>query len=203
MAFPLADGYHLLPKGKMAAVVTWLEMHAPPPPGPALPPAVELVAQPSPDAAVYLALFRAIGEPWLWFGRLQLPGEELQRQLTSEGVEVFFLLHRGETQEEEAIGLLELNREASGAVEIAYFGLLPQWAGRGLGTAFMAAALELAWKPDTRRVWLHTCTFDHPGALRFYRKCGFQPYQRGLEIFDDPRLRGLLDRGAAPDTPLL
>lgn len=67
----------------------------------------------------------------------------------------------------------------------------------------MTAALEHAWKPDTRRVWLHTCTFDHPGALRFYRKCGFEPYQRGLEIFNDPRLNGTLARTAAAEVPLL
>ncbi len=203
MAFPLTDGYHLLPKGKMAAVVTWLDMHAPPPPGPALPPEVNLLAQPAPDAAAFLALFRAIGEPWLWFGRLQLPIDELQRQLTRGGVEVYHLIRQNETREEETIGLLELNRKADGEVEIAYFGLLPQWAGRGLGVPFMTAALEHAWKPDTRRVWLHTCTFDHPGALRFYRKCGFEPYQRGLEIFDDPRLNGTLARTAAAEVPLL
>jgi len=203
MAFPLTDGYHLLPKGKMAAVVTWLDMYAPPPPGPALPPGVQLIAQPAPDAAAYLALFRAIGEPWLWFGRLQLTIDDLQHQLTRSGVEVFHLMRRGETQQGEAIGLLELNREAGGEVEIAYFGLLPQWAGRGLGSAFMSAALAHAWKPETRRVWLHTCTFDHPAALRFYRKCGFAPYQRGLEIFDDPRLNGTLARTAAAEVPLL
>lgn len=198
MAFPLADGYHLLPKGKMAAVVTWLELHAPPPPGPALPAEVNLLPQPAPDAAAYLALFRAIGEPWLWFGRLQLPIDELQRQLTRPGVEVYYL-----TRDATPIGLLELARNENGNVEIAYFGLLPQWAGRGLGAAFMSAALAHAWKPGTRRVWLHTCTFDHPGALRFYRKCGFEPYQRGLEIFDDPRLNGTLARTAAAEVPLL
>jgi hypothetical protein len=35
-----------------------------------------------------------------------------------------------------------------------------------------------------------------------YRK-GFQPYQRGLEIFDDPRLNGTLARAAAAEVPLL
>jgi len=198
MAFPLSDGYHLLPPGKMAAVVTWLEMRSRPQPGPALPPGFELVPRPSPEPAEYLALFRAIGEPWLWFGRLRSSPEELRGLLTQEGVEVFHLVCGGE-----AVGLLEMNREAGGEVEIAYFGLVPQWAGRGLGAAFMSAALELAWRPDTRRVWLHTCTFDHPAALRFYRKAGFQPYQRGLEIFDDPRLHGLLARDTAPEVPLL
>jgi len=178
--------------------LTWLEMHAPPPPGPALPPEVNLLPQPAPDAAVYLALFRAIGEPWLWFGRLQVTFEELQRRLTAPGVEVYYL-----TRDAAAIGLLELSRNENGDVEITYFGLLPQCTGLRLGPAFMAAALELAWTPATRRVWLHTCTFDHPGALRFYRKCGFQPYQRGLEIFDDPRLNGTLARTAAAEVPLL
>lgn len=198
MAFPLADGYHLLPPGKLAAVVTWLEMRSLPPPGPPLPPGVTLVAQPSPDASSYLDLFRAIGEPWLWFGRLQMPLDELQRQLTAPGVEVYHL-----RREASPIGLLELARNENGDVEITYFGLLPHCTGQRLGPAFMAAALDRAWTPTTRRVWLHTCTFDHPAALRFYRACGFQPYQRGLEICDDPRLRGLLSRSSAPEVPLL
>ena len=143
-------------------------------------------------------MFREIGEPWLWFGRLQIGTEALSKILSSEGVEVYRLEAAGI-----GIGLLELDRGTPGEVEITYFGLSPAWTGRGIGAAFMAEALRFAWVPGVGRVWLHTCTFDHPGALGFYQKCGFRPYQRGLEICDDPRLRGVLGREVAAQVPLL
>ena len=54
-----------------------------------------------------------------------------------------------------------------------------------------------------RRVWLHTCTLDHPSALGFYRAQGFVPFARAIETFADPRLLGLMPREAAPQIPLL
>ncbi|WP_369677242.1 hypothetical protein, partial [Klebsiella pneumoniae] len=61
----------------------------------------------------------------------------------------------------------------------------------------------LAWGKDVRRVWVHTCTLDHPGALGFYRRSGFVPYQRTIETFVDPRSSGVLPADAAPHYPLL
>ncbi|MCY4565611.1 MAG: GNAT family N-acetyltransferase, partial [Gammaproteobacteria bacterium] len=54
-----------------------------------------------------------------------------------------------------------------------------------------------------RRLWVHTCTFDHPGALDFYIRTGFVPYRRQIEVADDPRITGVLPRSAAPQVPLL
>ena len=198
MGFPLTDGYHVLPPGKLVAVVTWLEMCAAPEAGEPLPEGVVLHRENDPDVPHYRRLFRAIGETWLWFARLEKSVEELRAILAAKGVEVYWLAAGAET-----IGLLELDRRVPGEVEITYFGLLERWTGKGLGKAFMAEAIRLAWTPGTKRVWLHTCTLDHPGALGFYRKCGFRPYRRGLEIYDDPRLRGVLAREAAPQVPLL
>jgi len=198
MGFPLEDGYHVLPPGKLAAVVTWLEIRERPGDELSLPDGVELVRDSAPDPVEYHALFRTIGEPWLWFGRLESGIEDLRRLLAKSSLELYYLQAGGET-----IGLLELDRREASAVEIVYFGLVGGWTGRGIGKAFMAQALRLAWNPATERVWLHTCTLDHPAAMSFYRKCGFRPYQRGLEIYDDPRLSGLLPKAAAPQVPLL
>ena len=66
----------------------------------------------------------------------------------------------------------------------------------------MAEALKLGWADGIERVWLHTCTLDHPSALGFYRNQGFVPVKRTIETFADPRLAGLLPRDAAPHVPL-
>jgi GNAT superfamily N-acetyltransferase len=81
--------------------------------------------------------------------------------------------------------------------------LIPELAGKGHGNWLMAHALAFAWQKQVRRVWVHTCTLDHPAALPFYRRHGFVPYKRTLETFPDPRLLGLLPAEAAPQIPCL
>lgn len=191
------SGYFLAPAGRLATAVTWLGMSAPPSePVPEGGPALRRIE--APDLAWYRALYRRIGEDWLWTSRLVLDDAALAALIGSPANEVYVAERDGAE-----VGLVELDTSKPGAVEIVYFGLVPQAVGRGLGRALMAAALARAWRPDTARVWLHTCSHDHPGALRFYQSCGFTPYATGIEIYDDPRLTGVLPRSAAPHVPLI
>ena len=93
--------------------------------------------------------------------------------------------------------------KSSGQCELADFGLVPELTGQGNGGWMMRQALALAWRKGIDRVWVHTCTLDHPSALGFYRRHGFVPYQRTIETFADPRLIGLLPADAAPQIPCL
>ena len=101
------------------------------------------------------------------------------------------------------VGLVELDFRTSGACEISYFALIPELAGRELGRWMMAEALARGWAKGIKRVWLHTCSLDHPSALAFYRKQGFVAVRRTVETFADPRLTGHLPPEAAPHVPLL
>lgn len=195
---PLADGYHSLGPGRIAAIVTYLEMSERPDwINTAHDQALVLAHQTAPEPNRYRALFREIGTPYLWTSRLHLNDNDLQEVLTQSGRSVFEASCSGRV-----IGLVELMRNER-SVEISFFGLKPGATGQGLGQSMMAAALELAWQGNTKRVWLHTCTFDHPAALHFYRKCGFTPVSLSVEIMEDPRLTGLLPADAAPHIPLL
>ena len=100
-------------------------------------------------------------------------------------------------------GLLELDFRFEGDCEIQFFGLASEMLGQGAGRWMMNRALELAWSRPIRRLWLHTCTFDHPEALDFYIRTGFAPYRRQVEVADDPRFDGLLPKTSAPHIPLL
>ena len=62
-------------------------------------------------------------------------------------------------------------------MEIAYFGILPDFRRRGLGKHLLTAAVTQAWHAGAQRVWLHTCTLDDPAALPNYRARGFTPYK--------------------------
>lgn len=187
------DGYTDLPPGKLANVVTYLEMRAPPP---------QRRVVPRPDLALvetdtrlepYRALFRRIGARWLWMGRLALSDAALEAALRDPRLVSRTLVRAGE-----AIGLVELFFEGEEA-ELAYCGVVPEAIGTGAGRFLMDAAIAQAFARPIARLTVHTCTFDHPGAVGFYQRCGFAAYKRAVEIHDDPRLVGMLPRDACVD----
>jgi GNAT superfamily N-acetyltransferase len=200
-SFPtLPNGYGRVPPGKIASVVTCLEMTERPP-RKTLPPRerpLVMAHWPDPDLAEYRALFRRIGEDWLWFSRLVMPDDELVAIVRDPRVELFVLEDMGK-----AIGLVELDFREEGACELAFFGVVAEEIGRGAGRFLMDEATARAWAKPIRRFWVHTCTFDHPAALGFYRRSGFRPYAFLVEIADDPRLAGHLSRDACPQVPLI
>ena len=185
--------------GELAAVVTSLEMRARPRARPMLAAPLRLLRWKEPGAEAYRTLFRRVGAPWLWFSRLLLDDDALLAIIRDDQVEVSAVVDRAGVE----IGLLELDFRVAGECEIAFFGLVPELAGKGHGNWLMAQALANGWRKDVKRMWVHTCTLDHPGALGFYRRHGFVPFARAVETFADPRLLGLLPRKAAPHVPLI
>lgn len=188
-----------VPPGQLAAIVTSLEMRARPRPAPIPPSPFRLVRWRSPATAAYRALFRRIGEPWLWFSRLVMAEDTLAAVITDPAVEIFAVIDRAGIE----VGLLELDFRVARECEIAFFGLVPELAGQGHGRWLMHQALALGWRAGVERLWVHTCTLDHPGALGFYRKAGFTPFARAVEMFADPRIVGVLPRDAAAHIPLI
>ena len=191
------DGYTDLPPGKIANVVTYLEREPPetaPSPRPGF--AIRHVARP--DVAWYRNLYRRIGEDWLWFSMAVIPDEALAAILNDPATLVLAL-----EQDGVATGLAELSFAKPGEVEIVMFGVVPEATGTGAGRALMDAALGETMRPGVRRIWLHTCTFDHPAAVRFYRRSGFRPFKFAIEVSDDPRLTGHLPRHAARHVALI
>jgi GNAT superfamily N-acetyltransferase len=195
----LPDGYHDLPPGRIASIVTYLEMRMRPEAAPLrLPPGISIELQRPPDPGAYRRLFRAVGEDWLWFSRLAMPDEELSAILNHPAVDVFYLKRDGCP-----IGLLELDRRSPPAIEITFLGLIGEETGRGLGGVLMSHAIHHSWRHQPSRLWLHTCTLDHPGALGFYQHFGFVPYRRAVEVAPDPRLTGNLPATSAPQIAVL
>ena len=194
----LSDGYHDVPPGKVAAVVTSLEMTEPP----ALRPEVEappwtLRRLAGATALEYRQLYEAVGRDWLWFSRLFMSEPELLSVIGSPQVEVFRL------EGDDGVGILELDFRQAGECELAFFGLSAGLVGGGAGRWLMNRAIQRAWSQPIRRFWVHTCTLDHPGAVAFYIRSGFRPFRRQVEIADDPRLIGLAPADSAPHVPVI
>lgn len=195
----LPNGYYELPPGKLANIAHRLEMRQLPfRTLYAFPQDLHLEPAAKTDLVAYRALFRAIGEDLLWFSRLLMSDETLLETLSHSGTESF-ALKRGQT----VIGILELNFRELPDCELSFFGLIPSEVGNGTGRALIDEAIRRAFQKPIKRFWLSTCTLDHPRALGFYRKAGFTPYARFVEIHDDPRLQGKLPLTAATQIPLL
>ena len=189
---PVADG-------DVAAIVTTLEMRRRPRPVPLPDSPLRLVRWEMPVPERYRALFRRVGEPWLWFSRLMLSDAHLTAIIHDPAVEIFAVIDRHGIE----VGMLELDLRSRAECEIAYFGVIPELAGQGHGRWLMAQALAAAWRNGIERVWLHTCSLDHSSALNFYRAQGFTALSRTIETFADPRVTGLLASDAAPQIPRL
>lgn len=195
----LAPGMHAVPPGHVAAVVTYLEMRARPRPRPIPDSSLRLRRWAEPDPAKYRLLFERVGTPWLWFSRVEMDDAALRAVIGNPAVEVYAVLGVRGIE----VGLLELDFRTPGEANLAFLGLIPELAGKGHGGWLMAQALGLAWRPGIERVTVNTCTLDHPAALDFYRKAGFVPVARAVEIHPDPRISGSIAADAAPQVPLI
>lgn len=147
----------------------------------------------------YRYLYKEVGEAWLWYERRRLDDAALAALIHRPTTDIFVLYVGGAPG-----GYFELDRAVEGACELAYFGLVTPLVGRGWGRFLLDAAVDAAWGGETRRIWVHTCTFDHPRALGAYQKAGFRVYDRRPVRFEDPRKEGLLPASLAhPRLPAL
>jgi GNAT superfamily N-acetyltransferase len=195
----LPNGYYELPTGKLANVVTCLEMEASPQvAAQALPAGYSLKRVDPADLNSYRALFRKVGEDLMWFSRLIMPDEKLHAILGHKDVDSC-ALYQGDT----AIGVMELDFRDMPNCELAFFGLTKKAIGTGLGRTLMNIAINKAWSRPISRLWVHTCNFDHPNAIGFYQRSGFKPYALMVEVHDDPRLQGKLPKTASPHVALI
>lgn len=194
----LSDGFHDVPPGKLATVVTHLEMTEPAAlRGHGLPAGVELRAVENPEVGWYRDVFHRVGSiDWLWQSRLRLDDAALAVILRKPEVKIFTLQKDGQDE-----ALLELNFGRADTCELAFFGLTRALFGSGAGAALMDHAISQAWARPIQRFHLHTCTLDHPDAMGFYRRSGFTPVRQQIEILADPRTDGLFPADYGPRIP--
>lgn len=165
-------------------VTTWhLDYQGPELTLPAWPSGVYLQEAEVPSPELSQFLFVAVGAPWRWYGRLGWTYQQWTEHLGSGQVRTFVLYQRGTPA-----GFFELCRhpEDNNSVELKYFGLLPAFVGQGLGGPLVQAAIALAQQWSQGRVWLHTCSDDHPAALSTYQKQGFVLIQTETEASAAP-----------------
>jgi len=171
------------PGGKAGDTVevtrTYLEMTARPgslPPRPVNHP-VALVSADRPPVHYFLYLYGSVGAAYDWTDWFREPETRLEEFVSDPRVVVYTMMLDGWPG-----GFFMLDWREPGLCDLAYFGLMPEARGRGLGPWLLGEAIDAAWSRDgVERVTVNTCTLDHPAALPLYQKLGFRPHRRETE----------------------
>jgi GNAT superfamily N-acetyltransferase len=187
------------PEAMIEVVITFLEMtEAPTRPTVPQPAGVRLalLRAEAPPVDFYRFLYEQVGDPWFWYERKQLGDAALTAILADPAVELYVPYVAGAPA-----GYAEIDRRSGTEVELAYFGLIPSYIGRGLGWYFLNWAIDTAWTGGTTRLTVNTCTLDHPKALQTYQRAGFTPFRQEHRRILDPRLSGLTPKDLEPRLP--
>lgn len=164
-------------RGWIRSNVTYLEMLAAPVRPPAVPRVgVEVRRAVKPTLSFYRYLYDTVGGDWNWTGRRLMDDALLAGDVQDAEVEVNVLWVEGVPA-----GLMELDLRQLPEIELLYFGLVPDFIGKGLGRFALDWAVDRAWSFGPSRFWVHTCDLDHPNALSVYQKAGFVIYDRGTD----------------------
>ncbi len=179
--------YAVQPTSRVAVTVTFLRMDERPTDAPRpLPKSTPLVTLRACTVPFYRYLYDTVGGPHLWWLRRSLSDSAIEALLRDPLVHVTVLYRDGEPA-----GFFELDYRQSPVVNLSYFGLMPAAVGTGLGTAFLRAAVDMAFHYGARAVTVNTCTADHPRALPGYLRAGFRPVRAVREIWDVPTRLGM------------
>ncbi len=177
-----AGPWSTAPEGKtIETVVTYLEMTAPPSHA-EVPPRLgklALLRAEQPTVSFYRYLYDAVGGAWSWVDRKRLSDDELAAIIQHPEVEIYVLYLAGVPA-----GYAELDLRQKPEIELAYMGLVPEAIGKGLGPYLLDWVIRRAWEESPTRLWVHTCTLDHPKALALYQRFGFKPYMQRTETVD-------------------
>lgn len=142
-------------------------------------PSIRIEQQRDCSIELFRFLYVEVGKNYHWVDRLPWTDEEIGTYLKQPEISLWLM-----TCEAEPAGYFELRKCEDGSTEIAYFGLLPKFIGRGLGKHLLTCAAEQAWTDGANHVWLHTCTLDDAAAMPNYLKRGFKPFKTEKYIIE-------------------
>ena len=160
---------------RIPMTVTFLEMRQRPsglvPPQPRG--KIAILRAEKPSVHFYRYLYDAVGKDYVWVDRKKLDDVALAKILDAPTLELYVLYAEGAPA-----GMAELDFADPKVAHLAYFGLMPEAIGRGLGTYFLYQACAICWSRPITNLLVNTCTLDHPRALPMYQRVGFVPYAR-------------------------
>jgi GNAT superfamily N-acetyltransferase len=122
------------------------------------------------DPSYYLELYQGVGLGYDWVDRFVMPQSQVEELINAANVAIFVFLF-----EDQPCGFVEFVIGVD-SVELLYFGLFPEFTGRGLGGRFLRMAVDRAWGYEPQWIELNTCELDNERAMHVYRNAGFEVY---------------------------
>ena len=171
----IKSGSNKLKTTQIETVVTYLSMDRPSSLH-VMPPAnlkLALMQVNEPNVGYYRYLYDAVGSNYHWVDRKLLSDDQLATAINVEGVSIYVAYCAGNPA-----GYFEIDARQKSRAWLAYFGLIPEFHGMGIGKWLLSEALKTAWLTKPESVHVETCTLDAPHALGLYQKMGFKPYER-------------------------
>jgi GNAT superfamily N-acetyltransferase len=126
---------------------------------------IQFASIPDPDFFQYM--YNRIGKSWSWFYYSNLTLETIKQYLANKFV--FYLYHHNQP-----VGFSILHKDTSSSANLAYFGLVPEACGLGLGYPFLQYSVLKLWELTDKRIWVYTTQYDSPAAIPIYQKAGFK-----------------------------
>ena len=102
------------------------------------------------------------------------------KSLNKTSFVLFFIITLSWTfsySEEQPVDIWNLEKKE---VEIAYFGILEEFFSKGYGGYLLSEAIKLGFQSNVKRVWVHTCSLDHPNAILNYKSRGMQVFKNEI-----------------------
>ena len=140
-----------------------------------------LIKKIKPDFQLNKFFYKQVGKKHRWIDRLSWTDEKWINFISNKNLETYVI-----SESEDLIGFFELlyNPDLK-ETEISYFGLLEEYIGKGIGGYALSEAIKKSFKKNIKRVWLHTCTLDHPNALKNYIARGMKVFRKeNIKILD-------------------
>ena len=141
-----------------------------------------LIKKIKPDFQLNKFFYKQVGKKHRWIDRLIWSDEKWMTYISNRNLETYVI-----SKYDELVGFFELlyNPELK-ETEISYFGLLEEYIGKGIGGFALSSAIRKAFEKNINRLWLHTCTLDHPNALKNYIARGMAVFKKeNIKILDN------------------
>ena len=138
---------------------------------------LEILLEKKPTIDLCKFLYKEIGKDFFWRDRLKWSDSDWTNYISQDFFKLYILKSNNKLA-----GYYELlYNPINPSMEIAYFGIFKEFFGKGIGGYLLTDSILNSFKEKINKVWVHTCTLDHPNALKNY-------LARGMTIFKTEKI---------------
>jgi ribosomal protein S18 acetylase RimI-like enzyme len=138
---------------------------------------LEILLEKNPTPEFCKFLYKEVGKDFFWRDRLRWSDQQWLDYINNNFFRLYVLKYKNNLA-----GYYELLYDINtNSIEIPYFGIFKELYGKGIGGYLLTDAILTAFEENIDKVWVHTCTLDHPNALKNY-------IARGMNIFKTEKI---------------